>query len=223
MFFFFSILFFVSVKERQCKFPLAHILRQPWQDEVITEWLTHHHGKDLSPPGKEIAKSQFTHIQLPVWAWSRSCESKKPHTNTLTPSNVRTHPHAPKQVQLSATTETGCLYLIFFLLPFCFACKQTHVRSVSPHASTWSSFPVKHTYLHLQSMGNDSITCRCVKGDRRRENPRIGWQTEGERERVVFNLYPSLNTNSLLEDGGFDLLTRTCSSHAETHVVNSEL
>lgn len=54
-----------SEKERQCKFPLACILRQSWQAEVITEWLTHHHGENLSPPGREIAKSQFTHIQLP--------------------------------------------------------------------------------------------------------------------------------------------------------------
>lgn len=58
----------VSENERQCKFPLACILRQSWQAEVITEWLTHQHGEDLSPPGREIAKSQFTHIQLPVWA-----------------------------------------------------------------------------------------------------------------------------------------------------------
>lgn len=74
----------LSVKQRQCKFPLACILRRSWQDGVITEWLTHQHGKDLSPPGREIAKSQFTHIGLPVWAWSRSCKTGEPHTDTMT-------------------------------------------------------------------------------------------------------------------------------------------
>lgn len=71
------------MKERQCKFPLACILRQSWQDEVITEWLTHQHGEDLSPPGREIAKSQFTHIELPVRAWSHSCIYGESHTQTL--------------------------------------------------------------------------------------------------------------------------------------------
>lgn len=72
----------VSGKERHCKFPLACILRQSWQAEVITERLTHQHGENLSPPGREIAKSQFTHIQIPVRAWSCWCEATRRHPDT---------------------------------------------------------------------------------------------------------------------------------------------
>lgn len=113
-------------KERHCKFPLACILRQSWQDEVITEWLTHQHGKDLSPPGREIAKSQFTHIELPVRPWSHSCKLEKPHTDSLTLTDpcVRTCSKAPLRCRPPTTT---CVFLLF--IPH-----MCVLASVSPHA-----------------------------------------------------------------------------------------
>lgn len=55
---------------------------------------------------------------------------------------------------------------------------------VSPHASTEPSLPVKHTYLHHQSVLNDSIMQVCV---RRGATERIG---ETDDTRVLFNLHP---------------------------------
>lgn len=72
----------VSRKRATVQVSTGCILRQSWQNGVITVRLTHQHGYDLSPPGREIAKSQFTHIELPVQAWSRSCKMGKPPTDT---------------------------------------------------------------------------------------------------------------------------------------------
>lgn len=192
----------VSVKERQCKFPLACILRQSWQDEVITEWLTDQHDEDLSPPGREIAKSQFTHIELRVRAWSRSCK-RGSHTQTLwhcTHTNI----HMLKKLHRGAAAEPQLVsFSSFFHMHAC--------AGVSPHASTKPSFPVKHTYLHHQSVWNDSIMQVCVceavqqRGSKRQMTPEY------------YLIYiPSLNNNSPLEDGSFDPLTHRCISHAAT-------
>lgn len=201
----------MSVKERQCKFPLACILRQSWQDEVITEWLTHQHGKDLSPQGREIAKSQFTHIELPVRAWSHSCKQGS-HPQTLWYCTVPCmHIYTCSRAQL----RCGCQsQLVSFssLFHMC-AC-----ASVPPHASAKPWFPVKHTYLHHQSVWNDSIMQVCV------------WETEQHREwerqttEEYYLIYiPPLNNNSTLEDGSFDPLTHRCISHAATYAAKAGL
>lgn len=176
---FFFLFFFVSVKERQCKFPLAHILRQPWQDEVITEWLTHQHGKDLSPPGKEIAKSQFTHIQLPVRAWSRSCGPRS-HTKTLWHQPMCAHT-LMLQSEYSCQPRLRRAVFIFFSLSVYFishassawaqcvpTCLDSALVSCQTHLLTPSKHWERQHYMQV------------CKGDQRRENPRNGWQTERE-------------------------------------------
>lgn len=176
------------MKERQCKFPLACILRQSWQDEVITEWLTHQHGEDLSPPGREIAKSQFTHIQLqlPVRAWSRSWKTVKPHTDTLTPySHMRalTHPHARKLRRGTAANHNWEQRLS----PALFHMYAVRVR-VCYHMPRPSPCFLSNTPSSAIKASGMTVLCRCVyvwKRERARE--RIG---ETDDTRVLFNLHP---------------------------------
>lgn len=56
----------------------------------------------------------------------------------------------------------------------------------------------------------------------RRENEKEK-ESETDDTRVLFNLHPSLNNNSTLEDGSFDPLTHRCSSHAEAYVAKTGL
>lgn len=146
----------VSEKERQCKFPLACILRQSWQAEVITEWLTHQHGENLSPPGREIAKSQFTHIQLPARAWSHWCEA----TLTLLTFPCM-QPSTCFQSSAAPHAATGhSLHPSFYSTREHMCC---HTNK--------PSFPVKHTFSNHQSTQNDNIRQVCVReAEKRRES-----------------------------------------------------
>lgn len=193
------------MKERQYKFPLACILRQSWQDEVITEWLTHQHGEDLSPSGREIAKSQFTHIELPVRAWFRSCKQRS-HTQTLwhcTVTWVHTHPHAQK------------LRLVYFsfLFPMCAVGVLVYHHMPRPSPGFLSNTPT----CTIKVCGMTAL-CRCVcEREQQRESER---QMTPESCLIYI---PSLNNNSTLEDGSFDPLTHRCISHAEPYVAKAGL
>lgn len=179
-----SVFSLVSMKERQCKFPLACILRQSWQDEVITEWLTHQHGEDLSPPGREIAKSQFTHIGLPVRAWSRSCK-RKSHTQTLwhcavtyERAHTHTHPHAQKLHRGTAYNRDWCIS------PFLFHMYAVRVL-VCHHMPRPSPCFLSNTPTSTIKACGMTALCRCVW---EREQQRGLGETDDTR--VLFNLHP---------------------------------
>lgn len=205
-----SVFSLVSMEERQCKFPLACILRQSWQDEVITEWLTHQHGEDLSPPGREIAKSQFTHIGLPVRAWSRSCK-RRSHTQTLWDCAV-TCAHAHTPTCSKAPPRHGLQpRLVYFSFLFHIYAVRVLVCHHMPRPSP--CFLSNTPTCTFKACGMTAL-CRCV------------WEREQQRgsERQMTPEYcliyiPSLNNNSTLEDGSFDPLTHRCISHAATYVA----
>lgn len=152
----------VSEKERQCKFPLACILRQSWQAEVITERLTHQHGENLSPPGREIAKSQFTHIQLPARAWSHWCEATTGRHPDTADIPVHATIHMLSKLCCAACSHRPQPASVFLFYTWAY---------VFPHAMNKPSFPVKHTFSNHQSTQNDNIRQVCVReAEKRRES-----------------------------------------------------
>lgn len=154
----------VTEKDRQCKFPLVCILRQSWQAEVITERLTHQHGENLTPPGREIAKSQFTHIQLPVRAWSYWCDATRRHPDA---ADIPVHAtiHTLSKLRWGAATSHS-LHPSFYS-----ACEHMcyHTPRTSPRflSNTPSPFIKVHRMTTLS---------RCVwERQRNRENGRNRW------------------------------------------------
>lgn len=139
----------VSGKERHCKFPLACILRQSWQAEVITdtpawrEFIFSRKGDSQitvyphPDPSSGLILLMRSHTQTPWHCWhSRACN----------------HPHAFKAPLGRSHRPQPVSVFPFYMWAY-----------VLPHATKEPSFPVKHTFSRHQSAQNDNITQVCVR------------------------------------------------------------
>lgn len=125
--------FALSMKE--CKFPLARILRLPWQDEVITEWLAHTSMVGTHLLQEERERERSPNPRLPTW--------RAPGSRLI--PQLQSHTHA--FCSLRARTQAA----------------GTEARHVSTHAPAELSFPVKHTYSQTLKACGMTALCRCVR------------------------------------------------------------